>query len=67
MSTKQISRLVVLIAVLLFGFLLIVKLIQGTAGIVGSLFNLILGIVVAAVLVCIVIWMFWYAKKMRKK
>ena len=67
MSTKQISRLVILLAVLLFGFLLIVKLIQGTAGIVGSLFNLILGIVVAAVLVCIVIWMFWYAKKMRKK
>lgn len=67
MSTKEISRLVVLLAVLVFGFLLIVKLIQGTAGIVGSLFNLILGIVVAAVLVCIVIWMFWYAKKMRKK
>ena len=67
MSTKEISRLVVLLAVLVFGFLLIVKLIQGTVGVVGSLFNLILGIVVAVVLVCIVIWMFWYAKKMRKK
>ena len=59
--------LVVLIAVLVFGFMLIVKLIQGTAGIVGSLFNLILGIVVAVVLICIVIWMFWYANKKRKK
>ncbi len=67
MSTKEISRLVVLIAVLVFGFMLIVKLIQGTAGIVGSLFNLILGIVVAVVLICIVIWMFWYASKKRKK
>ena len=66
MSTKQISRLVVLIAVLVFGFLLIVKLIQGTAGIVGSLFNLILGIAVAVVLICIVIWMFWYASNKRK-
>lgn len=67
MSTKEISRLVVLIAVLVFGFMLIVKLIQGTAGIVGSLFNLILGIVVAVILIGIVIWMFWYASKKRKK
>ncbi len=67
MSTKEISRLVVLLAVLVFGFLLIVKLIQGTAGLVGSLFNLILGIVVAVALICIVIWMFWYANKKRKK
>ena len=67
MSTKEISRLVVLIAVLVFGFGLIVNLIQGTAGLVGSLFNLILGIVVAVVLICIVIWMFWYANKKRKK
>ncbi len=67
MTTKEISRLVVLLAVLVFGFGLIVKLIQGTAGLVGSLFNLILGIVVAMALVCIVIWMFWYASKKRKK
>ena len=57
----------VLIAVLVFGFMLIVKLIQGTAGIVGSLFNVILGIAVAVALICIVIWMFWYASKKRKK
>ena len=67
MTTKDISRLVVLLAVLVFGFMLIVKLIQGAAGIAGSLFNLILGIVVAVVLICIVIWMFWYASKKRKK
>ena len=67
MTTKEISRLVVLLAVLIFGFMLVVKLIQGTAGIVGSLFNLILGIVVCVVLICIIIWMFWYANKKRKK
>ena len=61
------TLLYILLAVLIFGFMLIVKLIQGTAGIVGSLFNLILGIVVAVILICIVIWMFWYAGKKRKK
>ena len=52
---------------LIFGFMLIVKLIQGTAGIVGSLFNTVLGIVVVLALVIIVVWMFAYAKKSRKK
>ena len=67
MSTKEISRLVVLVAVLVFGIALVVKLIQGVVGIAGSLFNLILGIVVVVALVCIVIWMFSYAKKARTK
>ena len=67
MSTKQISRLVVLLAVVISCVVLLTKLIQGTAGLVGSLFNLILGIAVVIVLVIIVIWMFAYAKKMRKK
>lgn len=67
MSTKQISRMVVLAAVVISCVVLLVKLIQGTAGIVGSLFNLILGIVVVIALVVIVIWMFAYAKKSRKK
>ena len=67
MSTKQISRIVVLLAVVVSFVVLLVKLIQGTAGIVGSLFNTILGIVVVIALVVIVIWMFAYAKKMRKK
>ena len=67
MTTKQISRLVVLVAVAVSCVVLLVKLIQGTAGIVGSLFNLILGIAVVIALVVIVIWMFAYAKKMRKK
>ena len=67
MSTKQISRLVILVAVIISCVTLLVKLIQGTAGIVGSLFNLILGIAVVIALVAIVIWMFAYAKKMRKK
>ena len=62
MTTKEISRLVVLAAVVISCVVLLVKLIQGAAGIVGSLFNLILGIVVCVVLVCIEIWMFWYVK-----
>ena len=41
MSTKQISRIVVLLAIVISCVVLLVKLIQGTAGIVGSLFNLI--------------------------
>ena len=56
MSTKQISRLVVLTAVIVSLVVLLVKLIQGTAGIVGSLFNTVLGIVVVLALVIIVIW-----------
>ena len=67
MSTKQISRLVVLLAVVISCVVLLVKLIQGTAGVVGSLFNTVLGIVVVIVLVVIVIWMFAYARKTRKK
>ena len=67
MSTKQVSRLVILLAVVISCVVLLVKLIQGTAGIVGSLFNTILGIVVVLALVIIVIWMFAYARKMRKK
>ena len=67
MSTKQLSRLVVLLAVVISCTVLLIKLIQGTAGLVGSLFNLILGIAVVIVLAVIVIWMFAYAKKMRKK
>lgn len=66
MSTKQISRLVVLAAVIISLAVLLVKLIQGTAGIVGSAFNTVLGIVVVIALVIIVIWMFAYAKKNRK-
>ena len=46
MTTKQISRLVVLAAVVISLVVLLIKLIQGVAGIAGSLFNLILGIVV---------------------
>ncbi len=39
MTTKQISRMVILTAVIVSLVVLLVKLIQGTAGIVGSLFN----------------------------
>ena len=67
MTTKQISRMVILTAAIGSLVVLLVKLIQGTAGIVGSLFNTVLGIVVVLALVIIVVWMFAYAKKSRKK
>ena len=67
MTPKQISHLVVLAAVVISCAVLLIKLIQGVVGIVGSLFNLILGIAVTAALVCIVIWMFLYAKKRKDK
>ena len=67
MTTKQISCMVILTAVIVSLVVLLVKLIQGTAGIVGSLFNTVLGIVVVLALVIIVVWMFAYAKKSRKK
>ena len=51
MTTKQISRMVILTAVIVSLVVLLVKLIQGTAGIVGSLFNPVLGIVVVLALV----------------
>ncbi len=66
MTTKEISRLVVLVAVAVSCVVLLVKLIQGAAGIVGSVFNLILGVVVVVALLCIVVWMFAYAKKKRR-
>ena len=66
MTTKQISRIVILLAVIISLVTLLVRLIQGTAGLVGSAFNLILGLVVVIALVVIVVWMFLYASRHRK-
>lgn len=48
------------VAALIAGGVLAVKLVTG---IIGGLFNAVLGIVVVLALVAIVAWMFWYAKK----
>ena len=66
MSTKDISRLVVWLAVVISGIVLVTKLVSGAVHLVGGVFDLILGVIVVVALVCIVIWMFSYAKKMRK-
>ena len=67
MSTKDISRLVVLAAVVITGISLLFKLITGAFSLVSNLANEILGIVVVVALVVIVILMFSYAIKMKKK
>jgi len=67
MSTKDISRLVVLTAVVITGIVLLVKLISGAFSLLSNLANAVLGIVVVIALVLIVVWMFGYAAKMRRK
>ncbi len=67
MSTKDISRLAVLAAVVIFGIVFLVKLVSGAVSLVSGLANTILGILVVVALVLIVLWMFSYAKKISKK
>ena len=67
MSTKDISRLVVLTAVVITGIVLLVKLVSGAFSLLSGLANAALGIVVVIALVLIVIWMFRYAANMRRK
>lgn len=67
MTTKDISRIVVLLAVVVFVGMLAVKLISGAVTLVSGLFNTVLGILLILGLIALVIWMFAYAKKKRKK
>lgn len=67
MTTKDISRLVVLLAVVVFVGMLAVKLISGAVTLVSGLFNTVLGVLLILGLIALVIWMFAYAKKKRKK
>ena len=67
MSTKDISRLVVLAVVVITCISILFKLITGAISLVSSLANVVLGVVVVVAMVVIVIWMFAYAKKMGKK
>ena len=63
MTTKDISRIVVVLAVVIFIGMLAVKLISGAVTLVSGLFNTILGILLILGLIALVIWMFAYAKK----
>ncbi len=59
-NIKGILFAVILIALIVGAITLVIKLVSGAL-------NTILGIVVILALVAIVVWMFSYAKKMRKK
>jgi len=67
MTTKDVSRLVVLAAVVIICVSVLFKLITGAISMVSALGNVILGVVVVVALVVIVVWMFAYARKMGKK
>ena len=67
MDLKKIGGLVLGLAIIVGVIVLALKLISGAAAVVGGLFNTILGILLVLALVVIVIWMFSYAKKHRKK
>ena len=56
MNLKKIAFLVVILVVLGLAVSLVFKLISGAAGIVGGLFNTILGLAVVVALVLIVLW-----------
>ncbi len=63
MNAGKIAGIVVLAGLIIGALVLVIKLISGAVGIIGSFFNLILGLVVIIALIAIVIWMFSYAKK----
>ena len=65
-TTCSISRIVVVLAVVVFIGMLAVKLISGAVTLVSGLFNTVLGILLILGLIALVIWMFAYAKKHRK-
>ena len=66
MNWKKLGGLLLALVLIVCGVILAVKLISGALSLVGGLFNTVLGILVILALVAIVIWMFQYAKKMRK-
>ena len=66
MTTKDISRIVVVLAVVVFIGMLAVKLISGAVTLVSGLFNTVLGILLILGLIALVIWMFAYAGRRKK-
>ena len=67
MNGKKLGVFALLIAAVVLALVLVFKLISGAVGVVGSLANAVLGIVIVIALVAIVIWMFRYAAKNRKR
>ena len=67
MNTGKLIIMIVAAAVVVGLIGLGIKLIAGLFGLLGSFFNLLLGIAVVLALVIIVVWMFRYAAKNGKK
>ena len=67
MDSKKIvyAALAALIAIALI--VLLIKIVSGAFTLLNGTFNTIIGLIVIIALVVIVIWMFSYAKKHRKK
>jgi O-antigen ligase len=62
------SLYILLAAAVVIGLLvLLIRIVSGAVSIVSGGFNAVLGLAVIAALVIIVVWMFAYAKKSRKK
>ena len=66
MNARKIGSLLVVLALVIGGIVLAVKLISGALALAHGVLNTILGVVVLLALAAIVIWMFAYAKKARK-
>ncbi len=66
MNLKKIGGLILALALIVGGVILAVKLISGALALAHGVLNTILGVLVILALVAIVLWMFSYAKKMRK-
>ena len=67
MTTKDVSRRVVLVCVVICCVSILFKLITGAISLVSGVANFVLGVIIVVALVLIVLWMFHYAKRMGKK
>ncbi len=66
MNAKKIGGLVLALVLVVGGIILAVKLISGAFALANGVLNTILGLAVILALAAIVIWMFSYARRMRK-
>lgn len=62
----KIALFIIAIIAVLGLLALIFSLISGAVAVIGGFFNTVLALVVVIALVLIVVWMFSFAKKMRK-
>lgn len=63
MDSKKIVRIVLAVALLALVVGAVVFVVNLIKGLVGGVFNLILGVVTVLAMAAIVAWMFWYAAR----